>query len=186
MSVSGTLWTGATALTLARLVLAPLLGWAIAGERPELATLVFWLAVGSDFADGWVARRYGEVTRLGGVIDHAVDATFVSVGCVALANAGVLPTALAPLIVLAFLQYAADSRAFAAQRLRPSQLGRWNGIAYYVIVAVPIMRDTLGLGWPGPGLVLTLGWLLVAATLLSMLDRFRWFVLARRARDSHA
>ena len=174
------------ALTLLRLLLAPLLGWAIAFERPELATLVFWLAVGSDVADGWVARRYGEVTRLGGVIDHAVDATFVSVGCLALAHAGVLPVALAPLIVLAFLQYAADSKIFSAQRLRPSRIGRWNGVAYYVIVAVPIMRDALGLGWPAPGLVLALGWLLVAATLLSMLDRFRWFVLGRRARGSRA
>ena len=109
------------ALTLLRLLLAPLLGWAIAFERPELATLVFWLAVGSDVADGWVARRYGEVTRLGGVIDHAVDATFVSVGCLALAHAGVLPLALAPLIVLAFLQYAADS-AKGCFRLKPELL----------------------------------------------------------------
>jgi phosphatidylglycerophosphate synthase len=148
--------------------------------------LVFWLAVGSDVADGWVARRYGEVTRLGGVIDHAADATFVSVGCLALAHIGVLPVALALLIVLAFLQYAADSRVVSTQRLRPSRIGRWNGIAYYVIVAVPIMRDALGLGWPTPGWVLALGWLLVAATLLSMLDRFRWFVLGRRARGSRA
>jgi cardiolipin synthase len=186
MSAGDTLWTRATALTLLRLLLAPLLGWAIVVDRPELATVVFWLAVGSDVADGWVARRYGEVTRLGGVIDHAVDASFVSIGCLALAHVGALPVALAPLIVLAFLQYAADSKAFAAQGLRPSQLGRWNGIAYYVIVAVPIMRDTLEFGWPEPGLVMALGWLLVAATLLSMLDRFRWYVLGRRARDSRA
>ena len=53
-----------------------------------------------------------------------------------------------------------------------------------MIVAVPIMRDTLGLGWPGPGLLLALGWLLAASTLLSMLDRFRVFVRGQRARDS--
>ena len=186
MSARRTLWTRATALTLPRLLLAPPFGWAIVSERAELAAVIFWLAVGSDFADGWVARRYGEATPLGGAIDHAADATFVSVGCCALASGGVLPVALAPLIVLAFVQYAADSRAFAAQGLRPSRLGRWNGIAYYAIVAVPIMRDTLELGWPGPGLVLALGWLLVVATLLSMLDRFRWLVRGRRARDSRA
>lgn len=178
--------TRATALTLSRLCLAPVLVWAIAAQRAELATLVFWLAVATDFADGWVARRYGEVTRVGGVIDHAVDATFVSLGCAALAHVGVLPLALAPLIVLAFLQYAADSRVFAAQGLRASRLGRWNGIGYYVIVAVPIIRDALGLGWPGPRLVMTLGWLLVAATLLSMIGRFWQFILGRRARDSPA
>jgi cardiolipin synthase len=186
MAASGTLFTRATAFTLLRLLLAPVLAWAIAGARPEFAALVFWLAVASDVADGWLARRDGQVTRLGGVIDHAVDAVFVSVGCWALSQQGVLPGALALLIVLAFLQYSLDSRVFAAQRLRPSPLGRWNGIAYYVIVAVPIMRDTLGLGWPGPGLLLALGWLLAASTLLSMLDRFRAFVRGRRVRDSRA
>jgi len=186
MTASGTIWTRATALTLSRLALAPAFAWSIVAAQPEIAALVFWLAVASDFADGWVARRYGEVSRIGGVIDHAVDAAFVSLGCSALAWQGILPVALAPLIFLAFLQYAADSKVFAAQGLRPSRLGRWNGIAYYVIAAVPVMRDALGLGWPGPALVMALGWLVVASTLLSMLDRFRWFVLGRRARDSHA
>jgi len=38
-------------------------------------------------------------------------------------------------------------------------------------VAVPIVRDAAGLGWPGPALVAALGWLLVASTLVSMADR---------------
>lgn len=186
MSDQAPILTRATALSLVRLALAPALWWSISIGRFDLATLVFWLAVATDFTDGWVARRYAEVTPLGGAIDHAVDAAFVVTGTLALACVGLLPLALPPLIALAFLQYTADSRAFAAQGLRPSRLGRWNGIGYYVIVAVPIVRDTLGLIWPEPGLVMALGWLLVASTLLSMLDRFRWFVLARRAPGSPA
>jgi hypothetical protein len=50
-------------------------------------------------------------------------------------------------------------------------LGRWNGIAYYAIVAIPIVRDALGLAWPGPALVMALGWLLIGSTLVSMGDR---------------
>jgi hypothetical protein len=38
---------------------------------------------------------------------------------------------------------------------------------------VPLVRDALALGWPGPRLVLALGWLLVATTVVSMLDRLR-------------
>ena len=186
MSDRSTLLTRATALTLLRLCLVPLLAWTIVAESWLAASLIFWLAVATDFADGCVARRYDEVTRLGGVIDHTVDALFVSVGCAALGSLGILPLALAAVIVLAFIQYAADSRIFAAQGLRASQLGRWNGIAYYVIVAVPIIRDALGWSWPGPGLVLTLGWLLVASTLLSMIGRFWQFILGQRARDSPA
>ena len=81
---------------------------------------------------------------------------------------------------------AVDSRAGPARPLRASWLGRWNGIAYYVIVAVPIVRDALGLGWPGPGLVTLLGWALVGTTLLSMADRLRLLLAARKASDSPA
>jgi cardiolipin synthase len=180
------LLTRANALTVLRLLLVPAFGWAILEARPVLATAVFWLAVVSDFADGWVARRFDEATPLGGLVDHAVDAAFVATGAFALACVGALPLLLAPLIVLAFLQYALDSRVLAERGLRPSALGRWNGIAYYVIVAVPIMRETLGLAWPGPWLVTALGWALVATTLLSMAERLRWLLLARRAPGSPA
>ena len=186
MPEAGRLSTRATALTLSRLALVPLLVWAIAGGRPLLAGAVFWLAVASDFADGWVARRYGEVTPLGGILDHAVDASLVSAACLALSWQGELPATLALLIAFAFLQYVADSRIVVWGGLRASRLGRWNGIAYYVAVGVPVTRDALGLGWPPQPWLLAVGWLLVASTLLSMLDRFRWFVLGRRARGSHA
>ena len=178
------LFTRANALTVLRLLLVPIFGWAILEARPVLASAVFWLAVATDFADGWVARRFDEATPLGGAVDHAVDAAFVATGAFALACTGALPMLLAPLIVLAFLQYALDSRVLSERGLRPSALGRWNGIAYYVIVAVPIMRETLGLAWPPPGLVTALGWALVATTLLSMAERLRWLLAARRAPGS--
>lgn len=173
MSVRAVWLTRANGLTLLRLIAAPCMALAILEGDAVVASSFFWLAVATDFADGWVARRYGEATPLGGVIDHAVDATFVTVGAAALAQVGALPTPLAPLIVAAFLQYTFDSRHIAARGLRPSSLGRWNGIAYYVIVAVPIVRDTLGWSWPEPGFVMLLGWLLVASTVASMLDRLR-------------
>ncbi len=170
--------TRANALTLLRLACAPLLAAAVLHERPLVAALLFGTAVATDFADGWVARRFDEATPFGGLVDHAVDAAFVTLGTAALARVGALPGLLPLLIALAFLQYALDSRVLAARGLHPSPLGRANGIAYYVIVAVPIVRDALGLGWPGHGLVLALGWLLVASSLLSMLDRGR--LLLRR------
>lgn len=176
----------ANALTALRLLLAPLLYAAIVQGRPGIAATVFWLAVATDLADGWVARRFGEATPLGGLVDHAADAAFATTGTAALACTGALPVVLPALIAVAFLQYALDSRRIAAIGLRPSALGRWNGIAYFVIVAVPVVRDALGLGWPGSGLVRGLGWLLVGSTLLSMADRIRWLLATRRARGSPA
>jgi hypothetical protein len=94
----------------------------------------------------------------------------------------VLPVLLPPLIAIAFIQYALDSRWLTARGLHASALGRFNGIAYYVVVAVPIVRDTLGLGWPGPLLVRLLAWGLVATTAASILDRLRLLLRARSAR----
>jgi phosphatidylglycerophosphate synthase len=165
--------TRANGLTLLRLLCAPPLAFAIAAGAPLAATCIFFLAVATDFADGWVARRFGEESPFGGLVDHAVDAAFVTVGTVALAAQAALPMLLPPLIAVAFLQYALDSRVLAERGLHGSALGRWNGIAYYVIVAVPIVRDAFGWSWPGAGLVLALGWALALSTLLSIGDRLR-------------
>ncbi len=178
--------TRANGLTLLRLLTAPVFAAAVSAGMPRLAVALFTLAVATDLADGWVARRFGETSPRGEGVDHAVDAIFVTSGAAALAAAGVLPAVLPVLIACAFLQYAVDSRLTAARGLRSSALGRWNGIGYYAIVGTPVVRDALGLAWPGAGLVMVLGWGLVASTLLSMGDRLRRFVLARRAPGSPA
>jgi len=160
--------TRANALTLLRLLAAPTLVVAVRSDAVVAAAALFWIAVATDFADGWVARRYGEASALGGLVDHAVDATFVTCGTAALAGAGALPVALPALIAIAFLEYAFDARRGHSRGLRSSALGRWNGIAYYVVVGVPVCRDALGLTVPGPDLVRGLGWLLVVTTLASI------------------
>jgi cardiolipin synthase (CMP-forming) len=171
--------TRANALTFARLLMAPAWVAAVLSGAPVVAAVLLFGAVATDLADGWVARRYREETPLGGFADHAADAAFVASGAAALAHLGVLPTPLPWLIAAAFIQYALDSRALSESGLFPTRLGRWNGIAYFVIAAIPIVRDALGLGWPGPTLVMTLGWALVASTLVSMSDRLRLWLRAR-------
>lgn len=181
MQSKGRWATAANALTLARLALVPLLGAAILHDQPLLAGALFALAVATDFADGAIARRRNEATPLGGLLDHAVDATLCVVGLAAWAWRGEAPILLAPLVAAAFTQYVLDSRALAGRPLRASALGRWNGIAYYVLVAVPIYRDALGLTWPGAAWVLAAGWLLAASTMVSIADRLAALTRARRA-----
>jgi len=186
MALRTRLVTRANGLTLLRLLAAPVFAAAVCAGAPRLAVALFALAVATDLADGWVARRFGETSPGGELVDHAVDAIFVTTGAAALAAAGLLPAVLPVLIACAFLQYAVDSRLTAARGLRASTLGRWNGIGYYAIVGTPVVRDALGLGWPGAGLVMALGWALVASTGVSMGDRLRRLVLARRSRGSPA
>jgi len=163
--------TRANALTGLRLGLAPLLVWAVCTGAGVLALACFVLAVCTDLADGRVARRFGEASALGGFLDHATDALFVASGLGALAWARLVPAPLPALVLAAFAQYALDSRALAGRPLRASALGRWNGIGYFVLLGIPVVRDGLELGWPADALVRALGWALVATTCASMLDR---------------
>jgi len=178
----GARWvTRANALTLARAAAAPALAFAIASGLETAAALLFAFAAASDFADGRLARRLGEASPLGGLLDHASDALCVTAALGALAHIGELPLALPWLVAAAFLQYVFDSRAAGSRGLRASSLGRWNGIAYFVLVGIPVVRDALGLGWPAAATVRALGWVLVASTLVSMADRARALWRARRS-----
>lgn len=165
--------TPANALTALRLLAAPLLAWALLAGAPGAAALLFALAVASDLLDGPLARRRGEATPLGGLLDHATDAALNAAGLAALAWTGPVPAPLPLLVALAFAQYALDSRAARGRPLRASALGRWNGIAYFVLLGLGLAH-ALGLpAAPGAGLLRALGWALVATTALSMADRAR-------------
>ena len=69
-----------------------------------------------------------------------------------------------------------DSRTLSGHKLRTSWLGRNNGIGYFVLAGIPIIRNALDLDWPDDFSVNLFGWLLVATTGVSMIDRARvWF-----------
>lgn len=171
-------WTLANGLTLIRLLLAPALVTALARRDAAMALALYSTAVVTDLVDGRIARLRGEVSPLGGVFDHATDALFVASGLFALAHRGVVPWALPVLLLLAFVQYSVDSRIAAGRPLRASRLGRWNGIAYFVVLGAPIVRDGVGWAAPDDGWIRWLGLALVASTVLSMADRA--VALARR------
>lgn len=170
-------------LTGLRLMLAPLMASSLLGDEPQRALAIFALAVVTDLADGRVARRRNEVTALGGFFDHMTDALFVATGLFVLADRGLVTHWLAPLLLAAFAQYTFDSRALAGRPLRASRLGRWNGIAYFVALGVPLTREGLGLAFPADVWVQGFAWLLVATTIASMLDRAWALAASRSPRD---
>jgi CDP-diacylglycerol--glycerol-3-phosphate 3-phosphatidyltransferase len=176
--------TVANGFTFVRLMLVPACGLAITTRFHWIAFACFWLAVATDLVDGPVARRRGEVSAFGGFFDHVTDAVFVASGLAAIAYHEMITPLLAPLIVLAFTQYALDSRVLAGRRLRSSRIGRWNGVAYYVLLGTALTRNALGLDWPGHGLVSLFGWVLVVTTLFSMIDRAGALVLSAQATES--
>lgn len=75
-------------ITVARLILAivffVVLTQYVHGVSPtwklDLANLIFIIAAGTDFVDGYLARKWGQVTPLGRVLDPMVDKVLIC-GC---------------------------------------------------------------------------------------------------------
>ena len=138
-----------------------------------MAVVVFALACCTDAIDGRVARTQGTVSSFGGKLDHLADAFFVSIGLLSASFHGLVPWLLAPFIAIAFTQYLWDSRGQVDRKLRPSFLGRWNGIGYYILLGFAIGQQATEIFLPYLAYVTYwAGWVLVASTIISMVQRF--------------
>jgi cardiolipin synthase len=70
-------WTLPNALSMLRLVLVPVFFWLILTRRDGAALLVLVLSGISDYLDGALARRWGQVSRLGQLLDPAADRLYI-------------------------------------------------------------------------------------------------------------
>lgn len=87
-------------LSLVRLLVMPLVWVDITGGRPVRALVVLAVLVATDWIDGYVARRFDQVSRLGKVLDPISDRILIAVVVVALGAAGIVPWwALAPVLL---------------------------------------------------------------------------------------
>jgi phosphatidylglycerophosphate synthase len=168
----------ANALTALRLALVLPIAAALA--RPELlapgaVALLLCLAIATDYLDGPVARMTGKSSATGQLFDHSTDCLFVTGGLTGAAIAGSVTPILPALIPLAFGQYVVDSYVWSRQRqLRASFLGRWNGILYFVpLVLIAASRLPFPAGFASflRLAASVLGYLLVASTVASVIDR---------------
>lgn len=174
----------ANALTTLRLLLilpfAVLMSSADGRGAAVWAAMVLAAGIATDVLDGVIARRRGTSSAAGRLFDHTADVLFVLAGLAAGASRGAFPWTLPILVAAAFAQYAIDSYWLdRAGQLRPSRLGRYNGILYFV----PLAGDVLArLGWGALRPVVTAtAWLLVVSTVLSIADRL-WAALRARGR----
>jgi len=167
----------ANVLTAVRLVLVlPFAFFMARGDArsAELAALAMAGAIATDALDGPVARRRATVSAASGTFDHTSDFLFVTCGLFGGALRGAFPWILPVLITAAFAQYVIDSYWIHRQRaLRKSQLGRYNGILYFVPLCMDILiRMGPPVLYPVLYPLLTvLVWMLVLSTLISMGQR---------------
>lgn len=65
--------TIANLLTIFRLLIAPLIFPAFASDNPVWVILIWVTAAATDILDGWVARKRGESSELGKILDPLAD-----------------------------------------------------------------------------------------------------------------
>ena len=86
-------------LSVARLALVPVFLWLLLNGDDVLALVVLAVATFTDLLDGFIARRFDQITRLGQLLDPAADRLFMLACLLGLAARDILPWWLALLIV---------------------------------------------------------------------------------------
>jgi cardiolipin synthase len=132
-----------TVLTLLRVALLPGIMLMLIERRFDVALWMYVTAAVTDVFDGWVARRWNQVTRLGTVLDPIVDIVFNLSLAGGLMAAGLVP---AWVFGLAALRYALLLVGGAALyvfvgpvRIAPTHLGRLSGVVMTMLVGLLIL-----------------------------------------------
>lgn len=140
-----------TALTLLRMCLAPGIALFLVEGHFALALWVYVGAALSDVADGWVARRWRQVTRIGTVLDPIVDIVFNVVVFCGLRAAAVVPGwvfAAALLRYGIFLVGGAYLYLFVGPvAIRPTLFGRLSGIVMVALAALLVLLHAVHAAW---------------------------------------
>ena len=165
------------------LAVLPLLWWLRQGEyRPALAIAL--IAGLSDGIDGWLAKRYGWRTRLGGLLDPIADKVLLDGSFVGLWLADATPLWLLLLVLGRDVVIVAGASAYhfliGPLKGQPTQLGKFTTVAQIALVLALLCE----LAWPWlPANTATVAiWIVAALTLASGLDYvIRWSLKTRQS-----
>ena len=202
-------------ITLTRIAAIPLLIWILCSprfaseqsEREILASAVFILASITDGIDGYLARRRGQITTMGMLLDPLADKLLIAAAFITLVqfNPALVPAWMAVVIIgreflVSGLRSIAASEGFTIQA---SELGKFKMLVQIIAVVAVILARRWH-QWPVFGIYIfpvywiawVAIWFMVLLSLVSALDYFvafwsridrksekrrrRAFVLARR------
>ena len=174
------------ALTLLRIFFVPVLVAALVQEsfslqwgtlvipHEILALLFFLAAAGTDLLDGYLARRWKQITTVGTLLDPIADKLLISAALISLVQVRRIPAWMAILII--GREFAVSGlRSIAAAEgytIRASDLGKSKMVAQVVGISLVM----LGIHWPQlDTLAQVCMWTVVAFAMVSAVDYFRKF-----------
>jgi cardiolipin synthase (CMP-forming) len=141
--VSTAIRTVPNAVTLARLLLVPVCAYLLATGRYGWGLVLTALVGSTDWVDGWLARRTGQVSRVGQLLDPLADRLLIAAVAIALVVRGVLPWPAAVLLLARDLILLAGWPLLKRRGIEPPEVIFLGKAATLVLLlALPIL--TLG------------------------------------------
>jgi len=170
------------------MLLALPLVWTLRAGDYDWSLVIALAAGGSDAVDGWLAKRYGWQTRLGGLLDPVADKLLLVAGFVGLWMADASPTWLTALVIGRDVVIVAGAVAYNAMvgpiEGDPSMLSKATTVAQIGLVLILLV----GLVTRPLPADLAIGsiWLVAALTFASGIDYVvRWSLRAYRGLRAH-
>ena len=174
------------ALTILRIFFVPLLVAALVQDkglvwmRPFAVTnewlslAIFLVAAGTDLLDGYLARRWKQVTTVGTLLDPIADKLLISAALISLVQVRVLPGWMAILIIGREFAVSGLRQIAAAEgyTIKANDLGKTKMFSQVVAVScmlLAVRHPALQL----PGMILM--WIVVVFAMLSAVSYFRKF-----------
>ena len=157
-------------ITLGRILLVPVVVWAITAGEMRVAFVLFLAAGISDAVDGFLAKRFGMTTELGAYLDPLADKAMLVSIYIALGLTEAVPRWLVILVVsrdimivsAVILSWVVDKPV----PLRPLLVSKLNTVAQIALACV--VMAALGFGFNADIAAMGLTALVTALTLLSV------------------
>ncbi|HEX7728397.1 MAG TPA: CDP-diacylglycerol--glycerol-3-phosphate 3-phosphatidyltransferase [Terracidiphilus sp.] len=179
-------------ITMSRIVMIPLFLWILSphfpiqgpnGEQELIASILFVLASITDGLDGYLARKRGQITTMGMLLDPLADKIMVTAALIALVayNPQVVKVWIAVVIIgreflISGLRSIASSEGFTIQA---SDLGKLKTVIQIVSVVAAILAHHWNVWHFGP-IVIPVVWIAVAAiyytVLVSVVSAVDYFI----------
>lgn len=172
------------AISVARLLCVPLFLWLLFARDDRSSAAYLLGALGAtDWVDGWIARRYRQVSTLGKVLDPVADRILLGVGILAIVIDGSVPAWIAWLTitreVLVSLAVVALA-AMGARRIDVQWVGKAGTLALMFAFPLFLGSHADDLGWEG--LAGVLAWIFVIpGIVLSWYAAITYVPMARAA-----
>ncbi|MBI4161626.1 MAG: CDP-diacylglycerol--glycerol-3-phosphate 3-phosphatidyltransferase [Acidobacteria bacterium] len=165
-----------TAVTIFRIFLVPVLVVLILTKwEPWIGVGVFLVAAFTDYLDGYLARKRGEVTALGKLLDPIADKLLISAAFISLVEVGAAPAWIVVIIVGRELAVSGLRQVAASQgvMIGASRWGKYKTASQVVAVVLLILGGQYLQGFAYLGEVAL--WIVVALAILSAGDYFLRF-----------